>query len=41
MMQTISENIADIVFRSDFSIIKIGFNITFSSIEGKQVFHIL
>ena len=38
VMHTTTDNIAHIMFRSDFSIVKLGFNITFTSIEGMQVF---
>ena len=39
VMHTTTDNIAYILFHSDLSIVRIGFNITFTNIEGMQVFH--
>ena len=36
VMHTATDNIAYILFYSDLSVVKIGFNITFTSIEGTR-----
>ena len=38
VMHTTTDNIAYILFFSDYSIVKVGFNITFTAIEGMKEF---